>query len=155
MAMRTRLTWLQEKCLQNYFGEKRFCLLYKASVQKFCKQDLFWKCWDNGPTMVVLYSENCVVGAYLQEGFQKREMSITLFALQETEVSACLIGPYLPALLFYDRQAFDCIPCFYIVLDEKNVTISSEICEKLGLPPECSPMDILDCETFRCEGTFA
>ncbi|CAH6777190.1 interferon-induced protein 44 [Phodopus roborovskii] len=150
MAMRTCLTWLQEKCLQNYFGGKQFCLLYKASVQKFSKQDLFWKCWDNGPTMVMLYSRNCVVGAYLKEGFQKKKIFITLFALQETEVSECTIGPYLPASLFYDRENFDCIPSFYIMLDEKNVIISSEICKKLGLPPRCSPMSIDDCETFRC-----
>ncbi|XP_031231704.1 interferon-induced protein 44-like isoform X2 [Mastomys coucha] len=29
MAMRTRLRWQQEKCLQNYFGGKQLCLLYK------------------------------------------------------------------------------------------------------------------------------
>lgn len=84
MAMRTRLTWLQEKCLQNHFGGKHFCLLYKASVQTFCHQNLFWTCWDHGPTMLVLYSEDsedCVVGAYLKEGFRKETISITLFAL--------------------------------------------------------------------------
>lgn len=149
--MRTRLTWLQEKCLQNYFGGKRLCLLYKASVQKFCEQDLLGKCWNHGPTMVVLNGENCVVGAYLREGFQKRETYITLFALRETEVSECLIGPHLPALLFYDAETSDCIPGFHIVLNEKKVTISSEICKKLGLPPQHSPMFIQDCETFRCE----
>ncbi|CAO2600436.1 Interferon-induced protein 44 [Lemmus lemmus] len=155
MAMRTRLTWLQKKCLQNYFGEKQFCLLYKASVQKFSPQNLFWTCWDHGPTMLVLYNEgceDCVVGAYLKEGFRKETISITLFALQETEVTECTIGPYLPTSMFYDRKTFDSIPEFYIVLgEEKNLTISSETLEKLGLPHRYSTMSIQECEVFRCE----
>lgn len=155
MAMRTRLTWLQEKCLQNYFGGKQFGLLYKASVQTFSHQNLFWTCWDHGPTMLVLYSEDsedCVVGAYLKEGFRKETISITLFALQETEVLECTIGPYLPSLLFLDRETFDCIPDFFVVLgEEKNLTISSETLEKLGLPLRYSTMSIQECEVFRCE----
>ncbi|KAM7317806.1 hypothetical protein ACRRTK_022543 [Alexandromys fortis] len=155
MAMRTHLTWLQEKCLQNYFGGKQFCLLYKASVQNFRHQSLLWTCWEHGPTMLVLYSkdsEDCVVGAYLEKGFQKETISITLFALRETEVSECTIGPYLPSLLFFDTETFDCIPDFCIVLgEEKRLTLSSETLEKLGLPLRYSTMSIQECEVFRCE----
>ncbi|XP_052587545.1 interferon-induced protein 44 isoform X1 [Peromyscus californicus insignis] len=151
MAMKTRLTWLQEKCLQNYFGGKRFCLLYKATLQNFSHRDLLWKCWDHGPTMTVFYSRNCVVGAYLQEGFQNKNVPITLFVLRETEVSACAIGAHKPSFLFYDRENTDCIPDIYVVLYEKNMTISSEVCEKLGLPRRYSTMSIQECETFRCE----
>ncbi|KAL1771976.1 hypothetical protein HispidOSU_000421 [Sigmodon hispidus] len=148
MATRTRLTWLQEKCLQNYFGGKRFCLLFKASECNFSHRDLMWKCWAQGPTMLVLHNENYVVGAYLQEGFQEKEVSITLFVLRETEVSECTIGPYFPAFLFYDRENLDCIPDFQVVLYEKKVNISSETEEKLGLPWKVT---IQECEVFRCE----
>ncbi|XP_051022009.1 interferon-induced protein 44 [Acomys russatus] len=146
MAMRTRLTWLQEKCLQRYFGEKRFCLLYKASVQKFSEQDLFSNCQDQGPTMILLYSKNCVIGVYLQYGFRKTYVSTTFFALQNTEFSQYARGRYLPASLFCDGSDF------LILLSERTVTISSEICQKLRLlPPQQSTMSIQECEAFRCE----
>ncbi|XP_021518123.1 interferon-induced protein 44 isoform X1 [Meriones unguiculatus] len=151
MAMRTRLTWFQEKCLRKYFGEKRFCLLYKASVQEFSEQDLLEKCQDQGPTMIVLYNKNCVVGVYLQEGFQEKHVSTTLFALQKSGFSECALQPSLPASLFYAKNLLGDMNGFFILLGQKKVTISSKICKILGLPPEHSTMSVFDCEAFRCE----
>lgn len=149
MAMRTRLTWEQEKYLQNYFGEKKFCLLYKASVQEFAGQNLLWKCQDQGPTMVVVYSEKYVIGMYLQEGFQKNKVSTTLFTIQETGLSLCALGPCLPFSLFRYEETSD----FFILLDKKTVTISSEIRKVLRLPALSGDTFIQECEAFRCDGT--
>ncbi|XP_028610135.1 interferon-induced protein 44 isoform X1 [Grammomys surdaster] len=147
MAMRTRLTWEQEKCLQNYFEGKRFCLLYKASVQKFSQQNLLRKCQDQGPTMIVVYSGKCVVGMYLHEGFQEKEVSITLFALQETGLSRLAKIPVLPNSLFCYRNSSD----FFILLEEKTVTIDSAIRKKLRLPSSHDVSSIQECEAFRCD----
>lgn len=149
--MRTRLTWLQEKGLQNYFGGKKFSLLYKASVQNFLHNNLLNKCWNNGPNMMVLYSGVCILGAYVQEGFQKKDVSITLFALRETGISEFKTGPYLPSELFYDNEALGLIPDFFIKLEEKEVIMSSEICEKLGLTQRLSTVPIHECEVFQCQ----
>lgn len=154
MAMRTRLTRKQEKYLRNYFGEKKFCLLYKASVQKFAWQNLLWKCQDQGPTMVVVYSKGYVIGVYLQEGFQENKVSITLFTIQDTGLSLCAIGPCLPNSLFCYKETSD----FFILLDKKTVTISSEIRKVLRLPapsgdtfPSRVASFIQECEAFRCD----
>lgn len=147
MVMRTRLTWQQEKCLQNYFGGKRFCLLYKASVQKFFHQNLLGTCENQGPTMIVVYSENCVIGMYLKEGFQEKDVSITIFALQDTGFSLCAKGPDSPYLLFHKRKTND----FSILLDKKAVIISSAIRKMLQLTAHNDVIPIQECEAFRCE----
>lgn len=147
MAMRTRLTWEQEKYLRNYFGEKKFCLLYKASVQEFAGQNLLYKCQDQGPTMVVVYSEKYVIGVYLQEGFQENKVSTTLFTIQETGLSPCALGPCLPLSLFRYEETSD----FFILLDKKTVTISSEIRKVLRLPALSGDTFIQECEAFRCD----
>ncbi|XP_031231702.1 interferon-induced protein 44-like isoform X1 [Mastomys coucha] len=147
MAMRTRLRWQQEKCLQNYFGGKQLCLLYKASVQKFDDRNLLWICENQGPTMVVVYGENRVIGMYLQEGFQEKGASITVFALQQTGFSLCEIGRDSPYLLFVDRNTSD----FCIMLNSKAVIISAAIRKKLRLPVQNSITSIQECEAFRCD----
>ncbi|GAB1288239.1 Interferon-induced protein 44 [Apodemus speciosus] len=144
--MRTRLTWKQEKCLQNYFGGKRFCLLYKASVQKFSPQNLLCTCENQGPIMIVLYSENCVIGMYLQEGIREREVSITAFALQETGFSLCAIGTDSPDLLFHGSKTSG----LCIRLDEKALTISPALRKMLRLPHHDVITSIEECEAFRC-----
>ncbi|XP_052034917.1 interferon-induced protein 44-like isoform X2 [Apodemus sylvaticus] len=147
MAMRTRLTWQQEKCLQNYLGGKRFCLLYKASVQKFSSQNLLCTCDSQGPIMIVVYSENCVIGLYLQEGIRGKEVSITAFALQETGFSLCAIGTDSPYLLFLIRKNSG----LCILLDEKTVAISPGIRKMLRLPDHNDVTSIQECEAFRCD----
>lgn len=147
MAMRTRLTRQQEKYLQEYFGEKKFCLLYKASVQRFAWQNLLRKCQNQGPTMVVVYSEKCVIGVYLKEGFQDNEVPVVLFTFQETGLSECAIGPCLPNSLFCYKETSD----FSILLNEKTVTIGSALCKVLGLPALSGTTRIQECEAFRCD----
>ncbi|XP_047415027.1 interferon-induced protein 44 isoform X1 [Sciurus carolinensis] len=163
MALTTRLTWLQEKRLQNHFGGKQFSLLYKASVHEFCTKNLFEKCCNQGPIIIVIYSENDVTGAYVQHGYQEnREVPIILFALQETEILEYKIGSHTPEILFYDRYAPLTVfnrkhrdfknpsAGFWIYLCEKVVAMSSKVSEELGQPQNCTA-SFQECEVFRCE----
>uniref|UniRef100_A0A8C9Q9E9 Interferon-induced protein 44 n=1 Tax=Spermophilus dauricus TaxID=99837 RepID=A0A8C9Q9E9_SPEDA len=143
MAVTTRLTWLQEKRLQHHFGGKQFSLLYKASVHEFYSKNLLEKCCNQGPTIIVIYSENYVTGAYLLDSLQEeRDVPVILFALQETEISEYKIGSHRLETLFYDmyRNAFE----------NKRVTMSSKVNEELGLPEPCTTT-FQECEVFRCE----
>uniref|UniRef100_A0A8D2JRB4 Interferon-induced protein 44 n=1 Tax=Sciurus vulgaris TaxID=55149 RepID=A0A8D2JRB4_SCIVU len=145
MALTTRLTWLQEKRLQNHFGGKQFSLLYKASVHGFSAKNLFQKCCNQGPIIIVIYSENDVTGAYVQHSYQEnREVPIILFVLQETEILEYKIGSHIPEILIYDR---------YLPLSDFNqklVAMSSKVSEELGLPENCTA-SFQECEVFRCE----
>ncbi|XP_008577667.1 PREDICTED: interferon-induced protein 44 [Galeopterus variegatus] len=153
MAVTTRLTWLQEKILQNYLGGKQFSLLYKASVHKFSGQNLLQKCCHQGPTIALIYSEDNVIGAYVQESYQKgKNASIILFALKETEISECKKGPYVLFSLFYDTNSE--LQCGYnggiqIHLPRKEIYMDSDIVNDLGLPQK--PISFQECEVFRCE----
>ncbi|KAK2495580.1 hypothetical protein MC885_001111, partial [Smutsia gigantea] len=147
MAVTTRLTWKQEKNLQNYFGGKRFSLLYKASIHEFFLNKLLLKCRDQGPTITVIYSEDHVFGAYMQEGYKEEKVPIILFAFGETEISECKIRPYVPAQLYknVNPDSFE----FLIKLHRKEVTMNSNTMEKLGLPQGTILFE--ECEVFRCE----
>ncbi|KAM4806319.1 interferon-induced protein 44 isoform X2 [Urocitellus parryii] len=160
MAVTTRLTWLQEKRLQNHFGGKQFSLLYKASVHEFYSKNLLEKCCNQGPTITVIYSENYVTGAYLLDSLrEEREVPVILFALQETEISEYKIGSHRLETLFYDlykdpfgfRVDINKPPAgFWMDLGNKRVAMSSKVSEELGLPQPCIT-SFQECEVFRCE----
>ncbi|XP_062961849.1 interferon-induced protein 44 [Cynocephalus volans] len=153
MAVTTRLTWLQEKILQNYLGGKQFSLLYKASVHTFSGQNLLKKCCHQGPTIAVIYSEDNIIGAYVQESYQKgKNASIILFSLKETEISECKIGPYVLFSLFYDTNSE--LQCGYngeiqIDLRRKEIYMHLDIVNNLALPQKT--ISFQECEVFRCE----
>lgn len=146
--MTTCLTWMQEKKLQNYFGDKQFSLLYKASVHEFSSESLLQRCSKQGPTITVIYSEDHIVGAYVQKSYLE-DYFIILFAFQETAISECKIGPCQLSMLFResDRNSE-----FNINLKKKEVAISINTMDKLGLPQCC--ISFQECEIFRCEGRF-
>ncbi|XP_032152399.1 interferon-induced protein 44 isoform X2 [Sapajus apella] len=151
MAVTTRLTWLQEKILQNYIGEKRLSLLYKASVHGFCKQALLDRCCNQGPTLTVIYSGDHVIGAYSQMSYQQgKYAAILLFTLQGTKISKCETGRCTPEILFADEN----IQCnsidFWINVSYQKVIMSLKKIENLGLGQNRA-MSIQECEVFRCE----
>lgn len=154
MAVRTRLTWMQEKNLQTYFGGKQFTLLYKASVHEFSAYDLFKRCCDQGPIVVVIYKEHYVVGAYMKTSCKKEEkIPIVLFALEENTISECKIRSYVPTELFYDGSGRRNDLEFHINMRKQVMTLNSDTSEKLRLPHmQASPFQ--ECEAFRCEGRF-
>ncbi|XP_036720283.1 interferon-induced protein 44 isoform X2 [Balaenoptera musculus] len=145
MAMTTCLTWMQEKKLQNHFGEKQFSLLYKASVHEFSSESLLQRCSKQGPIITVIHSEDHILGAYVPKSYPE-DCFIILFAFQETTISHCKIGPFQLSMLFYesDRNSE-----FNINLEKKEVAISINTMDKLGLP-QCY-ISFQECEVFRCE----
>ncbi|XP_023438667.2 interferon-induced protein 44 [Dasypus novemcinctus] len=155
MAVTTRLTWLQKKKLQNCFGEKKFSLLYKATVHGFSCEDLLKRCSNQGPTILVTYSEDYVIGAYMGESYntsQEKKGSIILFAFQDIENSE------FDVRLFEFRDAFHReynILCygrsnFRIYLNRKRAEVNVAVIEELGLPQRDNT-NIQECEVFRCE----
>ncbi|XP_037356187.1 interferon-induced protein 44 [Talpa occidentalis] len=146
MAVTTCLTWTQEKRLQNYFGGKQFSLLYKATCQGFYHHGLFDKCYDQGPALIVVYSGDHVIGAYMPVGLKNERVPIIAFALQETEISECKIGSH-----FFSNSCRNIGPSeFNIDLSNKKVNMHAETIKKLGLP-QCNAISIEECEAFRLE----
>ncbi|KAB0365980.1 hypothetical protein FD754_010136 [Muntiacus muntjak] len=132
MAVATRLTWRQEKKMQNYFGEKQFSL-YKASVHGFSTNSMLKICSEQGPTLTVNYGE----GNYL----------IIVFVFQESIITKCKVGPFkLPMLFDEDNYGNREVS---IHLKEKTMHFSKNTVKKLGLSQRY--ISFQDCEVFQCE----
>ncbi|XP_027626679.1 interferon-induced protein 44 isoform X1 [Tupaia chinensis] len=149
MAVTTNLTWWQKKILQNHFGEKRLSLLYKASVHTFSRHHLLGRCSNQGPTITVIYGDNCVTGVYVQESYQEQEeiSSVIIFALKETKILEYKIRSY-DSLLF-GSQFMSRNDDFCINLHNQKLSIPSDVRKKLRLPQD--HISIQECEVFRCE----
>ncbi|XP_060977538.1 interferon-induced protein 44 [Dama dama] len=147
MAVATRLTWRQEKKLQNYFGEKQFSLLYKASVHGFSTNSLLKICSEQVPTLTVVYSEDQIVGAYMQKNYGEGNYLITVFVFQEITITDCKVGPFKLRMLFDE----DCYGNreVSIHLNKKTMLFSINTVKKLGLSQHY--ISFQDCEVFRCE----
>ncbi|KAM7099836.1 interferon-induced protein 44 isoform 1-T1 [Molossus nigricans] len=151
MAVTTRLTWMQEKKLQNYLGEKQFSLLYKASVRADSAKDLLQTCYNQGPTITVIYSFDRILGAYIQENYhENKPVRITLLVFEGTEISRCEIGPRLPHRFYCSWDDRDKSSNFLIDLSEKTVKMSLGTIKELKLP-ENQKISFQECEVFRCE----
>uniref|UniRef100_A0A3Q1M1V5 Interferon induced protein 44 n=1 Tax=Bos taurus TaxID=9913 RepID=A0A3Q1M1V5_BOVIN len=147
MEVATRLTWMQEKKLQNYFGEKQFSLLYKASVHGFSTDRLLQICSNQGPTLTVIYSEDQIVGAYMQKDYGEGNYLIAVFVFQETTITECKVGPFKLPMLF-DKNVDGNLEVS-IHLKEKTMYFNKNAMEKLGLSQIY--ISFQDCEVFRCE----
>ena len=150
MAVATRLTWSQEKKLQNYFGEKQFSLLYKASVHGFSTDSLLKICSEQGPTLTVVYSDSRIVGTYMQKNYGEGNYLITAFVFQESIITKCEVGPFKLRMLFDEDDYGNCEVSIH--LKEKKMRFSINTMKKLGLS-QCY-ISFQDCEVFRCEGRF-
>ncbi|XP_008688898.2 interferon-induced protein 44 isoform X2 [Ursus maritimus] len=151
MAVATRLTGMQEKKLQNYFGGKQFTLLYKATVHEFSGDNLLQRCCDQGPTVTVIYGGHYVLGVYIRESYKRDDrVPIVLFAVQENEISECDVGASSPSsfLYQYNRRWDD--SGFLLNLEQKKVNMNLDTFKKLGLPQN-QPISFEECEVFRCE----
>lgn len=150
MEVATRLTWMQEKKLQNYFGEKQLSLLYKASVHGFSTDRLLQICSKQGPTLTVIYSEDQIVGAYMQKDYGEGNYLIAVFVFQETTITECKVGPFKLPMLF-DKDVDGNLEVS-IHLKGKTMYFSINAMEKLGLSQNY--ISFQDCEVFRSEGRF-
>lgn len=150
MAVATRLTWMQEKKLQNYFGEKQFSLLYKASVHGFSTNSLLQICSRQGPTLTVIYSKDRIVAAYMHKNYGEGNYLITVFVFQETTTTECKVGPF-KLLMSFDKDPGGNLEVS-MHLKEKTMYFSVKAKKTLGLLQNY--ISFQDCEVFRCEGRF-
>ncbi|XP_072610888.1 interferon-induced protein 44 isoform X3 [Vulpes vulpes] len=163
MAVTTCLTEMQEKKLQSCFGGKRFTLLYKASVHDFSGHNVYKRCNNQGPTVMVIYSGHDIFGAYIKDSYQEygEKIPIVLFAFQKNEISECKIGAYSPSTFLCLYNEDNCSE-FLLNLDGKKVTMKLDAIEKLQLKGQVSNerhqkhqkdqiISIKECEVFRCE----
>lgn len=75
------------KKLQNYFGEKQFSLLYKASVHGFSTNSLLQICSRQGPTLTVIYSKDrIVVAAYMHKNYGEGNYLITVLSFKRLQL---------------------------------------------------------------------
>lgn len=153
--MTTRLTWMQEKKLQNCLGGKQFSLLFKASVHDSDPEDLLHICCNQGPTITVIYSDDRVIAAYMSQGYNKEKESIIFFTFEGTKILKCEMQPGFQweKSDFWHGQYNYGNSDFQIDLKERKVTMSLNIIEKLTLP-QCQTISFQECEVFRCEGKF-
>ncbi|KAM6217075.1 interferon-induced protein 44 [Rhynchocyon petersi] len=158
MAVTTRMTWRQEKHLQNHFGGKQFSLLYKASVHGFTNTCLLQRCAAQGPTVTVIYGEDNVIGAYTQKSYQEvNKGSVTLFAFKISEFQTSgfevqLFNTYTEkrTSFFYEDDTIYYENCaLNIDLERKIILMDSTIMKTIGLP--LGKYSFQECEVFRCE----
>ncbi|XP_069422781.1 interferon-induced protein 44 isoform X1 [Ovis canadensis] len=147
MAVATRLTWMHEKKLQNYFGEKQFSLLYKASVHGFSTNSLLQICSRQGPTLTVIYSKDRIVVAYMHKNYGEGNYLITVFVFQETTTTECKVGPFKLLMSFAKDPGGNLEVSMH--LKEKTMYFSVNAKKKLGLLQNY--ISFQDCEVFRCE----
>ncbi|CAD7683056.1 unnamed protein product [Nyctereutes procyonoides] len=163
MAVTTCLTEMQQKKLQSCFGGKRFTLLYKASVHDFSGYNVYKRCNNQGPTVMVIYSAHDIFGAYIKDSYQEYgdKIPIVLFAFQKNEISECEIGAYSPSTFLCLYKEDNCLE-FLLNLDGKKVTMTLDTIKKLQLKVQVSNeghqkhekdkiISIKECEVFRCE----
>ncbi|KAM9243306.1 LOW QUALITY PROTEIN: interferon-induced protein 44-like [Dugong dugon] len=157
MAVTTRLTWMQENVLQNWFGGKQFSLLYKATIHGSSSGDLLQGCSNQGPTVTVIYSEKYIIGAYMQESYQQiNKGSVILFSFQSTENSEFEIRRFKTCTNNdVDGQRCDRNILQYgnhdlnINIYKRHISMSYNIVKEIGLP--LGNICFQECEVFRCE----
>ncbi|XP_036207848.1 interferon-induced protein 44-like isoform X1 [Myotis myotis] len=145
--MATRLTWIEEKKLQNLVKGK-FSLLYRASVHGFTNSSLICRCKYQGPTLLVIYSSNHVFGSYIPQNDKNQTRgSCLLFAFEETKILRCELGPHdLTDFVYHYGNKGE----FMIDLSGKKVTMSLDTIKKLKLSQH-QTISFEECEVFRCE----
>ncbi|XP_059545068.1 interferon-induced protein 44-like [Myotis daubentonii] len=143
--METRLTWKEEKKLQNLVTGK-LSLLYKASAHGFANSSLICRCNYQGPTLLVIYSSDHVFGSYIPRNDKNEtRVSCLLFAFEGTNILECKIRPQnLKDFFGHCGNKWE----FLIGLSEKKVTMSLDTIKKLNLS---QTMYFEECEVFRCE----
>lgn len=157
MAVTTRLTWNEEKTLQEMLGNVSLSLLYKSSVHGCSIEDMLKKCTHQGPTITVIYFPNSIVGAFLlgnypQKNEYYRNQNSFYFSLKtnKTETTKFLnvkTEIVSEKLEFYSSN--DII--FSLIPHNSEVFIHPSLKIPLGI--KCpNSTNYLECEVFRVEG---
>lgn len=126
MAVTTRLTWNEEKCLQKLLGNVSLSLLYKSSVHGHSIEDMLARCNCQGSTITVIYSGDDIFGVFLLghypdigQNFRKLN-SFFYFSLQNNETTGITTEYLNTSLKITDKQLI-----FYFS-DEKYLSLCPE-----------------------------
>lgn len=159
MAVTTRLTWKEEKSLQQLLGNVSLRLLYKSRVHGDSPENMLRKCALQGSTITVIYFHNsqqdCILGyltvidydfikpkVFFYSSFEKDETSKTKAACLNTTQKITD-----EELAFYssDNKIFSVIP------KNSRLFIHDVLRERLGLNLY-SNFKYSEWEVFRLEG---
>lgn len=159
MAVTTRLTWKEEKSLQQLLGNVSLRLLYKSRVHGDSPENMLRKCALQGSTITVIYFHNsqqdCILGyltvidydfikpkVFFYSSFEKDETSKTKAACLNTTQKITD-----EELAFYssDNKIFSVIP------KNSRLFINDVLRERLGLNLY-SNFKYSEWEVFRLEG---
>lgn len=156
--MTTRLTWIQEKLLEQLLGKASLTLLYKSSVHQFVTLDMTKRCSNQGSTMTVIHLEQNVVGVFMLEQFpllrSEKSSTCVWFSFRQsssTGMSALVLNTQVEVsvtqLKFFSPGGFS------LIVDPRNyeLHLSAEVIKELELDLKgVSPY--LECEIFRVDG---
>lgn len=158
--MTTRLTWIQEKLLEQLLGKASLTLLYKSSVHQFITLDMTKRCSNQGSTMTVIHLKQNVVGVFMLEQFpllrSEKSSTCVWFSFRQgssTGISALVLKTQVEVsvtqLKFFSPGGFS------LIVDPRNfeLHLSVEVIKALQLDLKgVSPY--LECEIFRVDGMY-
>ncbi|XP_036719405.1 interferon-induced protein 44-like isoform X1 [Balaenoptera musculus] len=162
MAVRTTLTWNEEKSLQKLLGNVSLILLYKSTVHGNRISNMYNRCIRQGSTVTMIYCPKNSFGIFMlghypeiSEGFRKLNSSI-YFSFQKNktmEMTAAFLNSTLKISNDQLEFQFPISPVQYLSLDlhKRTIVIPKLLVEKLGLNPDLG-FRFLECEVFRVEG---
>uniref|UniRef100_A0A8C0CXM6 Interferon induced protein 44 like n=1 Tax=Balaenoptera musculus TaxID=9771 RepID=A0A8C0CXM6_BALMU len=161
MAVRTTLTWNEEKSLQKLLGNVSLILLYKSTVHGNRISNMYNRCIRQGSTVTMIYCPKNSFGIFMlghypeiSEGFRKLNSSI-YFSFQKNktmEMTAAFLNSTLKISNDQLEFQFPISPVQYLSLDlhKRTIVIPKLLVEKLGLNPDLG-FRFLECEVFRVE----
>nr|XP_048309554.1 interferon-induced protein 44-like isoform X3 [Myodes glareolus] len=158
MEVTTRLTWIQEKLLEQLLGKASLTLLYKSSVHQFITLDITKRCSNQGSTMTVIHLKQNIVGVFMLEQFpllrSEKSSTCVWFSFRQgssTGMSALVLNTQVEVsvtqLKFFSPGGFS------LIVDPRNyeLHLSAEVIKELQLDLKgVSPY--LECEIFRVDG---
>ena len=162
MAVRTTLTWNEEKSLQKLLGNVSLILLYKSTVHGNRISNMHDRCIRQGSTVTMIYCPTNSFGIFMlghypeiSESFRKPNTSF-YFSLQKNKTME-MTGAFLNSTSKISNDQlefqFSISPVQYLSLDlyNRTIVIPQLLMEKLGLNSDLR-YRVLECEVFRVEG---
>lgn len=156
--MTTRLTWIQEKLLEQLLGKASLTLLYKSCVHQFLTLDMTKRCSNQGSTMTVIHLEQNVVGVFMLEQFpllhSEKSSTCVWFSFRQSSspgMSALVLNTQVEVsvtqLKFFSPSGFSLI----VEPGNYELRLSAKVIKELELDLKgVSPY--LECEIFRVDG---
>ncbi|XP_058394349.1 interferon-induced protein 44-like isoform X1 [Diceros bicornis minor] len=160
MAVTTRLTWKEERSLQNLLGNVSLGLLYKSSVHGNSTEKMLDKCVHQGPTITVIYFRNYIVGAFMlghfpvmHQDFRKPSASF-YFSFQKNESTKMTTAFLSTALKITDERLtfYSSDDAIFCVIPSKSILCMHTLLRKKLELNLSSRLIYSGWEVFRVEG---